>query len=65
MISNAVVIKPTDALQYAERVCNQIAQIGARGITVIESSGDLGVGAGCKTSDGTNTTRFNPIFPAT
>ena len=55
----------TVPLNYAKRVCNQIAQLGARGITILESSGDLGVGAGCKVSGPSNATRFNPIFPAT
>jgi tripeptidyl-peptidase-1 len=36
-----------------------------RGITVLESSGDLGVGSGCLSNDGKNQTRFEPIFPAT
>ena len=53
----------TVPLKYAQRVCNQVAQLGARGITVLESSGDLGVGAGCKVSGPSNATRFNPIFP--
>ena len=35
-----------------------------RGVSVIFSSGDTGVGAGCQTNDGKNTTRFLPIFPA-
>ena len=55
----------TVPLNYAKRVCNQIAQLGARGITILESSGDLGVGAGCKVAGPSNATRFNPIFPAT
>ena len=55
----------TVPLNYAKRVCSQIAQLGARGITIVESSGDLGVGAGCKVSGSSNATRFNPIFPAT
>jgi tripeptidyl-peptidase-1 len=36
-----------------------------RGITVLESSGDLGVGSGCLSNDGKNKTQFEPIFPAT
>lgn len=38
--------------------------LGLRGITVIESSGDLGVGAGCLAPDN-KTVEFNAIFPAT
>ncbi|CAF9912746.1 MAG: hypothetical protein GOMPHAMPRED_007758 [Gomphillus americanus] len=48
---------------YATYVCNQIAQLGSRGITILESSGDIGVGAGCRTTSGA--VRFNAIFPAT
>ncbi|KAL9114175.1 MAG: hypothetical protein Q9227_001947 [Pyrenula ochraceoflavens] len=40
------------------------AQLGARGVSVIFSSGDTGVGSACQTNDGKNTTRFLPIFPA-
>jgi tripeptidyl-peptidase I len=38
--------------------------LGLQGITVIESSGDLGVGAGCLAPDN-KTVEFNAIFPAT
>lgn len=51
---------------YAERVCKQFAQVGARGTTLFFSSGDSGVGATdtCFANDGTNTYRFSPSFPA-
>jgi tripeptidyl-peptidase-1 len=49
---------------YARSVCNLFAQLGARGVSVIFSSGDNGVGSSCQSNDGKNTTRFNPIFPA-
>jgi len=49
---------------YAEKVCQMIGQLGARGVSVIFSSGDTGVGSACQTNDGKNTTRFLPIFPA-
>ncbi|KAG6891683.1 hypothetical protein C0992_010086 [Termitomyces sp. T32_za158] len=57
---------------YALRVCNGLAQLGARGVSLTFSSGDFGVGDGdpnpatqtCFTNDGTNTTRFQPLFPA-
>ncbi|EMD34382.1 hypothetical protein CERSUDRAFT_107569 [Gelatoporia subvermispora B] len=49
-----------------ERACNLFAQLGARGASVMFSSGDGGVGAGtCGTNDGTNRTIFQPVFPAT
>lgn len=38
--------------------------LGLQGITVLESSGDLGVGAGCLAPDN-KTVEFNAIFPAT
>lgn len=44
--------------------CSLFAQLGARGVSVIFSSGDTGVGSACQTNDGKNTTRFLPIFPA-
>ncbi|KAJ2917503.1 hypothetical protein MD484_g2914, partial [Candolleomyces efflorescens] len=58
---------------YARRACNGFAQLGARGVSVIFSSGDYGVGDGnadpatqeCFTNDGRNATRFIPVFPAT
>ena len=50
---------------YAKKVCNMLGQLGARGTSVMFSSGDFGVGAYCLTNDGKNSTRFNPNFPAT
>ncbi|GLI74845.1 tripeptidyl-peptidase sed2 [Penicillium ochrochloron] len=49
---------------YARSVCNLIAQLGSRGVSVIFSSGDSGVGAACQSNDGKNTTHFPPQFPA-
>ncbi|KAI9454384.1 subtilisin-like protein [Lactarius psammicola] len=50
--------------EYAVRVCFLFAQLGARGVSVLFSSGDHGVGEGdCKAKDGT--VRFTPLFPAT
>ncbi|CAA9959025.1 Pro-kuma-activ domain containing protein [Pyrenophora teres f. maculata] len=49
---------------YAKKVCDMIGQLGARGVSVIFSSGDSGTGSACQTNDGNNTTRFSPIFPA-
>ncbi|KAF7981545.1 hypothetical protein HWV62_33141 [Athelia sp. TMB] len=51
---------------YAQRVCNSFAQLGARGVSLLFGSGDGGVGSGeCTTNDGTNKTMFIPTFPAT
>ena len=50
---------------YAVTVCKLFAQLGARGSSVLFSSGDWGVGGGdCKSNDGRNVTEFQPIFPA-
>ncbi|CDO69652.1 hypothetical protein BN946_scf184851.g40 [Trametes cinnabarina] len=54
----------TVPLDYATQVCNMFAQLGARGSSIMFSSGDDGVGGGnCETNDGTNTVRFQPNFP--
>ncbi|KAG8716005.1 hypothetical protein FRC09_016123 [Ceratobasidium sp. 395] len=51
---------------YAIRVCNSFAQLGARGISLLFASGDNGVGAGsCMTNSGTPRKQFQPLFPAT
>ncbi|KZT68040.1 tripeptidyl peptidase A [Daedalea quercina L-15889] len=57
---------------YAARVCAEFAQLGARGVSVMFSSGDGGVGDGdadpatqeCYSNDGRNATEFIPGFPA-
>ncbi|KAH8693965.1 peptidase S8/S53 domain-containing protein [Talaromyces proteolyticus] len=49
---------------YTNTTCSLFAQLGARGVSIIFSSGDEGVGSTCLTNDGTNQTRFNPIYPA-
>jgi tripeptidyl-peptidase-1 len=55
---------------YARRVCNSFAQLGARGISLLFGSGDGGAGdiAGndaeaCISNDGKNTTKFIASFP--
>ncbi|KAH3962538.1 hypothetical protein HBH70_161370 [Parastagonospora nodorum] len=57
--------------EYAKRVCNSFAQLGARGVSLLFSSGDGGAGnaAGenateCVSNDGKNTKKFLPSFPA-
>jgi tripeptidyl-peptidase-1 len=45
-------------------VCNMFAQLGSRGVSVIFSSGDSGVGSACLSNDGKNTTKFQPQYPA-
>ena len=50
--------------KFARSVCNLLAQLGSRGVSVIFATGDSGVGSGCQTNDGKKTTRFQPQFPA-
>jgi tripeptidyl-peptidase-1 len=50
---------------YAERTCMMIAMMGLRGVTVMESSGDTGIGSYCKKNDGTGAPTFLPQFPGT
>lgn len=55
----------TVPLDFATSVCNLFAQLGARGSSVLFSSGDDGVGSGtCATNNGSNTVVFQPNFPA-
>ncbi|KAK1569416.1 peptidase S8/S53 domain-containing protein [Colletotrichum navitas] len=49
---------------YARQICNQFGALGARGVTMFAASGDAGPGNTCVTNDGTNSTRFNAVFPA-
>ncbi|KAJ6111815.1 hypothetical protein N7523_007876 [Penicillium sp. IBT 18751x] len=49
---------------YARAVCSLFAQLGARGVSVIFSSGDSGVGSSCQSNDGSKRTKFIPEFPA-
>ncbi|KAI9782637.1 MAG: vesicle formation at the endoplasmic reticulum [Peltula sp. TS41687] len=50
---------------YTRTVCNMFAQLGARGVSILFSSGDSGPGNICVTNDGQNRLRFQPSFPAT
>jgi tripeptidyl-peptidase I len=53
---------------YAQRVCQEFAQVGARGTSLLVSSGDFGLGnedsTTCFTNDGKNSSTFLPAFPA-
>ncbi|KAI1378899.1 Pro-kumamolisin [Hypoxylon crocopeplum] len=51
---------------YARRVCEGFAKLGARGVSVIVASGDDGVGVNgkCFSNDGSNKPKFLPTFPA-
>ncbi|KAI9810165.1 MAG: vesicle formation at the endoplasmic reticulum [Phylliscum demangeonii] len=51
-------------VSYTRTICSMFAQLGARGVSVVFSSGDTGPGMACMTNDGTNTTRFQAAFPA-
>ena len=50
---------------FAQTVCAQFAQLGARGVSLLFASGDNGVGpsGACVTNDGSNTSAFLPAFP--
>ncbi|CEJ81874.1 hypothetical protein VHEMI01981 [[Torrubiella] hemipterigena] len=56
---------------YADKVCTQFMKLGARGVSVLVSSGDEGAAgirdkngqAGCHLNDGSNAERFLPSFP--
>ncbi|KAI2633346.1 tripeptidyl-peptidase 1 precursor [Xylaria nigripes] len=50
---------------YARRVCEQFAQVGARGTSLLFASGDDGVGpyGQCVSNDGKNTEKFLALFP--
>ncbi|KAI2786276.1 Tripeptidyl-peptidase sed4 [Penicillium oxalicum] len=54
----------TVPIKYAQRVCNLIGLNTLRGLTILHSSGDEGVGSACQSRDG-KTPQFQPIFPAT
>ncbi|GJJ05822.1 hypothetical protein Clacol_000009 [Clathrus columnatus] len=62
----------TVPVSFAKKVCSGFARLGARGISVMVSSGDGGVGDNdpnpatqtCFTNNGKNETRFIPGFPA-
>ncbi|KAH9030915.1 subtilisin-like protein, partial [Lactarius pseudohatsudake] len=50
-------------LEYASSLCNLFAQLGLRGVSVLVSSGDDGVGRGdCR--DNSGNVRFTPSFPS-
>ncbi|KAJ7646048.1 tripeptidyl peptidase A [Mycena polygramma] len=53
---------------YANAVCQGFAKLGARGISVLFSSGDQGLGIDdlptCIVNTGNNATTFLPVFPA-
>lgn len=49
---------------FALKVCNMFMQLGARGVSVLFSSGDSGPGDSCKSNVDNTTTTFGPNFPA-
>lgn len=57
----------TVPMSYARRVCLGFAALGARGVSVIFSSGDFGVGNSgfCYANSGQQPQAFLPTFPAT
>ncbi|KZP13756.1 subtilisin-like protein [Athelia psychrophila] len=54
----------TVPMDYAISVCNGFATLGARGVSLVFSTGDNGVGEGdCMSNDGSNKAAFQPTFP--
>ena len=51
--------------RYARRVCNMIGMMGLRGRTILESSGDEGTGAVCRSNRKGHKAQFTPQFPGT
>jgi tripeptidyl-peptidase-1 len=49
---------------YVNATCSLFAQLGARGVSILFSSGDSGTGGSCLMNDGTNRTRFLPTYPS-
>lgn len=49
---------------YARQTCDTFGLLGTRGVSVLSSAGNIGPGASCQSNDGTNTTKFLPLFPA-
>lgn len=55
-------------MDYAAKICRMFAQLGSRGVSILYSSGDDGVGEGdcmVKDSRGNDHYQFLPLFPAT
>ncbi|KAH9159906.1 subtilisin-like protein [Lactarius sanguifluus] len=56
------------SLDYATHMCNLFAQLGARGASVLYSTGNDGVGHGnclVRDSSGNSRVQFLPVFPST
>lgn len=52
-------------IDYATRVCRMYAELGARGVTVLQATGDFGVGGTRPNSCHETGNIFAPSFPAT
>ncbi|KAH9043426.1 subtilisin-like protein [Lactarius hengduanensis] len=53
-------------LEYAKKLCDLFGELGARGVSVLVTSGNDGVGQGenCIADDGSGKVQFVPDFPA-
>ncbi|KAH9020209.1 subtilisin-like protein [Lactarius pseudohatsudake] len=51
-------------LEYASSVCILFGQLGLRGVSILVSSGDDGVGSSDDCRDNSGSVRFVPMFPA-
>lgn len=54
-----------DTYLYATRVCTEMMELGAQGVTLLFSSGDSGVASYFQTCDGPDNNIFVPSFPST
>lgn len=54
----------TVPMNYAVRTCMMVALLGLRGVTIMESSGDTGIGSYCRTNDASKKPRFLAEFPS-
>ncbi|KAH0372810.1 subtilisin-like protein, partial [Aureobasidium melanogenum] len=55
-------LEKTLPIAYARKICDMYGELGARGVTVMVSSGDDGPGRSCRGKHGK---RLDPMFPAT
>lgn len=63
-ITNARVVLQELPIPYMRQVCNAFMQLGARGVSIMASSGDSGPGSACLSNDGKKTLKYLPAFPA-
>ncbi|KAH8089885.1 subtilisin-like protein, partial [Cristinia sonorae] len=70
LVAHAAFLVPKE---YAQRVCRQFGQLGARGVSVLYPAAETSLGDAsddpndtiCRSNDGSNKRKFLPRFPAT